>query len=458
MTEYNISRIHLWLGGGELALELGFHLQQEQRLQLTMTPELRQSIQLLQYSASELALYIHEQIQENPLISLKEKPKNDESVGFFGVRYTSKRQRYDHHNQELYEVEACPSLIQELEEQIRLLPLNAKERDACLFLIHSLDERGMIDSLSIEECKRLQNSEILISRALHTIQSLDPAGIGARSVSECLELQLRRMKATELACQLVYHLAELAEKRYKELSIRYQCTVDDIVSAVNEIQKCNPRPVAHYGTESPRYIEPDIRIHWAQEDYTVQLNERLIPQIEIHSGYDECTYRLLDDSSKEYVRGAIQRAIWLSKAIEQRRKTILSVTQTVIEYQRAFFEQGEFYLRPLNLREVAEEIGVHESTVSRVTQNKFIETNRGVFPFRYFFPNGIINQHGIEMTTTKVKNQIAELITDEDPAQPLSDQLISNLLGQTGISISRRTVAKYREELGIPSSTKRRRG
>lgn len=447
---------------GKLALELGFHLLQEQRLQLTMTPELRQSIQLLQYSASELALYIHEQVQENPLLSIKEEEEKqtEDQVSYFGVSFSYRnkyRQTDRSQNQELYQMEASPSLVQELEQQVRLLSLTSAERDACIYLIYSLDDRGMIDSLSIEECKRLQNSDTLVDRALHIVQSLEPAGVGARSLSECLQIQLQRFQASELACQLVYCLEELAEKRYKDLSVKFECTIDEILSALDEIKKCNPRPVSNYHTESPVYIEPDIRIDWTYGDYTISLNERLIPQIEINTGYDESSYNLLDESSKEYMRSAIQRAIWISKAIEQRRKTITSVTKAVIEYQRDFFERGESYLRPLNLKEVAKDVGVHESTVSRVTQNKFIETHRGVFPFRYFFPHGITSQHGDDLTTTKVKQKMEELIQSEDPTQPLSDQLLSNILKQSGIVISRRTVAKYREEMGIAPSTKRRR-
>lgn len=445
-----------------MALELGFHLLQEQRLQLTMTPELRQSIQLLQYAASELALYIHEQVQENPLLSIKEEEENqnEDQIGFFdtGFSYRNKRRQIDgRQNQDLYQIEASPSLIQELVQQVRLLRLTSAERNACIYLIYSLDDRGMIDSLSLEECKRLQNSESLVDQALHIVQSLEPAGVGARSLAECLELQLRRFQSSELACQLVYHLVELAEKRYKDLAIQYDCTVEDILFALEEIKRCNPRPVSNYHTESPVYIEPDIRIEWLHGEYTIALNERLIPQIEIHSAYDETTYQQLDESTKGYMRSAIQRAIWLSKAIEQRKKTITSVTRAVVEYQRNFFERGESYLRPLNLKEVAANVGVHESTVSRVTQNKFIETHHGVFPFRYFFPHGITSQHGVDVTTAKIKQKIEELIKNEDPVQPLSDQLLSNILKQSGIVISRRTVAKYREEMGISSSTKRRR-
>lgn len=456
MLTTSVDKVYLNFGGGAMALELGFYLQQEQRLQLAMTPELRQSIQLLQYSASELEEYIQEQMLENPLIDWKQDEEPEET--YFSSYPIRKRFHKKKDPTDFYEKVSNPTLSSYLEEQLRELVMTKIQKKVCTYMIQSLDERGFLDLHAIEECKRFQVEVDVWNHCLTIVQSLEPAGVAANNIQECLWIQLCRRGATELAKDLVKnHLVDLAEKRFSALATKYGVTQDQIIDALEEIKCCNPRPVANFTTESIVYVEPDVKVYWEGESVSVELNERLVPQLEIKTEWMEERLLNADEKSKELVRSWIQRGIWLSKAIEQRKKTILSVTNFLAEYQKDFFIYGEKYLRPLTLREVASEIGVHESTVSRVTQNKYMETNQGLFPFRFFFPHRFISSDGVDLTSARVKDMIQKLITKEESNSPYSDQILANFLVQMGIRISRRTVAKYREELGIPSSAKRRK-
>jgi RNA polymerase sigma-54 factor len=228
---------------------------------------------------------------------------------------------------------------------------------------------------------------------------------------------------------------------------------------VDEIKNCNPRPGGSYSSAPPRYVQPDIYVEKVDGEYVILLNESNTPRLKISAHYHRLLSRQENyaQEANAYLKNMMQSALWLVKGIEQRRDTIYRVAEAIVSNQQAFFEKGLDYLKPLTLKQIAEEIGMHESTISRVTQHKYMQTPRGLFPFRFFFPSGLATETGGELSAKTVKHKIQQMIADEDKSNPLSDQKISDLLKMEGIRISRRTVAKYREELKIASSAVRKR-
>lgn len=460
-----------------MALQISYGLIQEQRMKLVMTPELRQAIQLLQLSASDLEQYIHEQLAENPVLEIAEPggeggeesdvPLLDADPGEW-MAYVRRSGRGERGapNREAegfpFENLAAPSesLAEALESQLRYLHLDSGTRTLCRYLIGNLDDNGYlrIDDTSI--CKRFNADSQAFERALQVIQSLEPAGVGARSLSECLRLQLlREDPPDEVALKIAEsHLPDVAGGRIRKIARQLGCDVRRVQEAVDRLKSLNPRPGMTFASSAPRYVLPDVCVERVNGDYVVLVNEGFLPRLTVSDRYQ----RMMVDGGEQarkaadYLRNWFQSAVWLVRGIEQRRHTLYRVTRVIVEKQRAFLDHGVDFLKPLTLREVAEELGLHESTVSRATQNKYVQTPRGLFSFRYFFPSGVDSASG-GTAAKSVKKRISELIQGEDKRKPLSDQQIADLLRDGGLRISRRTVAKYREELGIPSSMARRR-
>lgn len=428
-----------------MALSIGFELVQEQQLKLVMTPELQQAIHLLQLSAVELSQYIQEQLLTNPVLDHKE----PERWTSFVDRSTEKAKWEPSDRTE-------PTLEEYLLEQLLDFSLSELEREICQALIYSLDDRGYLDCDIGWICKRFQTTASVVENCLRVIQSLEPFGVGARNLSECLEIQLRQRKDLHpLAIRIAkHHLNDVAEGRLKKIAHFLGVSVEEVQSAVNQIKTCNPKPGSSFAKERPQYIYPDLIIEECDGEFQISLNDQILPRLTIQDQYRH----LLQDVSQygeeylSYIKKQIQSAIWLIKGLEQRKWTLYRVAEAIVSLQRDFFEKGKEYLRPLTLKQVAEIVGLHESTVSRATQNKYVQTPHGLFPFRFFFPAGV----GGEVTVASVKLRIKQLIEQEDRYHPLSDQRLAELLGKEGIRISRRTVAKYREEMGIFSSARRK--
>lgn len=463
-----------------MALQMGFGLVQEQRMKLVMTPELRQAIEILQYSATDLIQYIQEQMTENPVLETNELTAFTEKFGeaddlaqlgqWFHYLNQGGFPRYPRYSRSSASKEegiverlsvGSESLAEALEAQLCYYHLDKMTKKVCLYLIHNLDERGYLDLEPESICKRLLIDQDQLSRSLEVLHSLDPAGVGARSLGECLEIQLlRKEKPNQLAIEIARnYLPDVADGKLRKIAHELQVEVMDVQRAVDEIKTCNPRPGSSYSTTPSKYVYPDVVVEKVDDEYVISMNESDMPRLTISPHYQQLMAQkdLLSEEESAYLKNWMQSALWLVKGIEQRRDTIYRVAETIVKKQQAFFKQGMDYLKPLTLKQVAEEVGLHESTISRATQHKYMQTPRGMFPFRFFFPSGLTTETGEDLSTKTVKNKIQQIIADEDKENPLSDQKISDILKAEGIRISRRTVAKYREEMRIGSSTARKR-
>lgn len=429
-----------------MVVQLGIRLDTTQQLRLVLTPELKQTIRILQYSALELEEYLHEQLTKNPL---------------FEVEYGS-HPTYRHHQEDtgpIWERLATnrPSWVEKLEAQLISFSLTPTQEELCRYLIGSLDERGYLDVEQEEVRERFSVSQEDWEICLHVLQSLEPAGIGARSLAECLVIQLKRKKCSPLALHLVeQHLEELAMKQWESLKERLQVDQQQLDEALKAIRECDPEPARQLQTDSPVYLIPDVIVKQTDEGITIQYNDDWLPKIRIQPEYQQ-----LYGSNPEayrYFRPWMKSARVLLKGLNQRRETMLRVTAAILEYQDGFLQHGVQSVKPLTLRQIAEKCDLHESTISRATQGKYLQTPHGLFPFRFFFPSGVPDRFGHRVSVRKVKELIQQLIQQESKQQPLSDQQIAQILReQEGLHISRRTVNKYRQELGIPSSVKRKK-
>ncbi|MBA4496192.1 RNA polymerase factor sigma-54 [Paenactinomyces guangxiensis] len=452
-----------------MALQMGYSLMQEQRLKLVMTPELRQAIQILQYSATDLLQYIQQEMTENPVLEFDEKSvATNEVEELNGLKHLGKSAPYSpaaastEKENPIERVAAGPaSLADALEAQLCDYDLDAKERNICLYLIRNLDEKGYLDIDSISVCKRFQIGEDEYERCLAVLHSMEPDGVGARSLSECIEIQLlRKENPNRLAIEIARdHLPAVADGKLRRIAHKLGVDVLEVQAAIDEIKSCNPRPGSSYPATSPRYVYPDVVVERVDGEYQVVLNEKDMPRLTINPRYQKLLAQkeLYGEEAAAYLKNWMQSALWLVKGIEQRRDTIYRVADAIVSKQRGFLDKGLDYLKPLTLKQIAEELNLHESTISRATQHKYMQTPRGLFSFRFFFPSGLSTENGEDLSAKTVKMKIKQLIDEEDKEKPLSDQKISNQLQLEGIRISRRTVAKYREEMGIAASSARKR-
>ena len=347
-----------------------------------------------------------------------------------------------------------------LEQQLSLVALNDPLREAAQAIIGNLDENGYLAESVEGVAQQNELPEELVAQALQVVHTLDPAGVGARSLQECLLLQLESRNAKGgVAWRIVSeHLKLLEMKQFKELARVLDRPIEHINVAVSVIQHLDPRPGLRYSGPGARYIEPDVHIVKDGDDYFIQLNDDDIPQLRLNPQYR----RLLDrdqESSKDvrnYVKERFQSALLLMKNIEQRKKTILQVCEVIIRRQREFLELGLDYLRPMMIKEIAEEIGVHPSTVSRAVANKYAHTPQGVHELRYFFSEAVQGPAGSATPLLLLKRRVKKMIEEEDSRHPLTDDQITAKLRGEGIDVTRRTVAKYREDMKIPSTHQRR--
>jgi RNA polymerase sigma-54 factor len=330
------------------------------------------------------------------------------------------------------------------------------------WIIGNLDERGYLCSTVEEIARQSGGSEEEVEAVLRVVQGLDPTGVAARDLRECLLLQLDALPGTHpLVRQIVdEHLALLQKRDFRGLCRLTGAPIEEIAEATKVIGALEPRPARGFGGEDPVYITPDIYVYKVGDDFHVLLNEDGLPKLRINSVYRDVLtggqVENFEKDTKTYVHDKVRSAMWLIKSIHQRQRTIYKVVQSIIRYQRDFFEHGVAHLKPLNLRDVADDIEMHESTVSRVTTNKYVHTPQGIFELKYFFNSSISRFDGEALASESVKEKIRKIIESEDPVRPMSDQRIAEMLKAANIDIARRTVTKYREAMNILSSTKRR--
>ncbi len=482
-----------------MALEIKQQLRLSQ--QLVMTPQLQQAIKLLQLSRLELADVVQQELQENPVLEEgqeadEELPRSvsDESeapertLADSGAEATNDREASDaekiadidwqnyadaypqtgfqggREEEERRSFEATltrrETLSEHLQWQIQLSSLEEDERAAANWIVGNLDEHGYLRAELAEISRRSGVALERVESALAKVQSFDPTGVGARDLRECLLLQLDALEIDDPLVRALVgdHLDALNRRDFRGLARTLAVAVEEVSAAAQVIGRLEPRPGRPFGGEDPVYIIPDIYVHKIGDDYHVVLNEDGLPRLRINQLYRDVLTNGGDvgKDTREYVQGKVRSALWLIKSIHQRQRTIYKVMQSIIKYQLEFFDRGVQYLRPLNLRDVAEDIGMHESTVSRVTTNKYAHTPQGIFELKFFFNSSINRVEGDAIASESVKEKIRRIISAEDPRRPLSDQRIAEMLRSANIDIARRTVTKYREAMNMLSSTKRR--
>ncbi|NJJ40268.1 RNA polymerase factor sigma-54 [Paenibacillus apii] len=441
-----------------------FGLKQEQTLKLTMTPELRQAIQILQYSSADLMSYLREQANENPVIDLKEY-----DLSMSGASSGQERTGKDYskskseNSVDLLEwiAEPADTLYKHLQAQMGLVRgLTGIRRKTALYLIGNLNEKGYLETDAPEAARVLGIPAHEVLDTLALLQSFEPAGIAARSLEECLLLQLRRSGQDDpLAVAIVQrHLNDLACNRLQKMSDALGASIPVIQETADKIRRLNPSPGAAFALNEQQYIVADITVEQTGSGYAVHLSDIGAPQVAVNPHYRQMLRNLpQQEETRQFIHDKYTTANWLMKSLEQRRQTLTRVAEAIVDMQRDFFDEGIHGLKPLTQKEIAERTGLHESTVSRAVSNKYMQTPRGLFELKYFFTSALASADGESASSESVKRRIKQLIDDEDKRKPLADQTIAELLAREGLEISRRTVAKYREEMRISSSAKRKR-
>lgn len=462
-------------------MQMSYGLSLTQTQKLVMTPELRQAITILQLSAQELDEYIEQELLENPLLDLNEDiSKNDDVIekseqkdsdtidweDYFQdcadldfLRFPREKKEEEPGLENF--VSSTPTLQEHLMMQLHLCSISRTEFKIGEFLIGNIDKKGYLTISSAEAAKILKVSEQEVEDVVKIIQTFEPAGIGARNLIECLLIQIeqRNINTPKIRELITGHLKDLAEARYSRIAEALNISLSEVQQLKDIILTLDPKPGRNFSSANEtQYIVPDAVIEKVGDDYVVIMNDNISPRLSINSYYRSLLYSENRESNiSKFLSQRLDSAMWLIKSIEQRRLTLNKVINSIVEVQRDFLDYGVTCLKPLTMKQIAERVGIHESTVSRAISGKYVQTPRGVFELKFFFKNGLDNTNGSSISSESIKKMIKKMVGEEDPYNPLSDQKLADDLKKKGIIISRRTVAKYREELGIPSSAKRKR-
>jgi RNA polymerase sigma-54 factor len=472
-----------------MAFEAKLSLRQMQKM--VMTPMLQQAINLLQLSRMELLQAVRQEVEVNPVLEemVEDTEELDEVPALKSAAEEPTAERngegqtleidWDSYLQDASDYR--PSIQYESVDRVDsesmltrpnslqdhlLFQLHLAVRDqellrlACL-IIGELDDNGYLRS-SIEELASLAGASLeSMESALQLIQGFDPAGVGARDLRECLLIQLRTQPEEHAVAEAIVgsHLQDLERHRFGKIAAALGVSLKEVQKAVALIASLEPKPGKNYSSEEPQYITPDVYILKVDGRLLVALNEDGLPRLRVSRYYRQIlsNQALAPREARGYVEEKMRSALWFIRSIEQRKRTLIKVTESLVKYQRDFFEYGISHLKPLTLREVADDISMHESTISRVTTNKYVQTPQGLFGLKYFFHRGVPSTVGEVVSSRRVRDLVRRYLTDEDSSKPLSDRKIVELLARVhGVEIARRTVAKYRGQLKIPSSNQRR--
>ena len=475
-------------------MHVTYDLNLEQSQKLVMTPKLYQAISVLQLSVLELSVYIEQQLEENPLLELGEEwgdAASEEAVyaddpiaeegeqqerefnweDYFVQQYHEARDEYSSsfdrtQNHPAYSFneanQGAVTLAEHLMSQLSLLVSSCEDKAIGEYLIGNIDHNGYLRVTLGEVREKLKVDAFKVDRMLQLIQSFDPPGVGARDLQECLLIQLRRTQIIDdVVFRLIsHHLADLANGRLVRIAHQLGVSIHEVQRASDVIKALDPKPGRSFaGLSQASYILPDVVVEKIGDEYIVQVNDSTVPKVTVNSVYYSVLKENIetDPATRRFVESKLNAAVWLLRSIEQRRQTLYKVASCLVDLQKDFLENGISHLKTLNLKKVADIIGMHISTVSRVTSNKYIQTPRGIYEMKYFFSNGLDNDEGNKVSAGSIKKFLQEIVADEDSMFPLNDNRIAEILGNRGIKISRRTVAKYRDDLGIPSIQKRKR-
>jgi len=480
-----------------MALELRQQLKLTQ--QLIMTPQLQMAIKLLQLSKLELVDVIQQEMEKNPALEEvqefepdevleKKQGSNDDSASDDSaskvqdikieenikedIDWSNYIDEYNSPGRTYYETErkeapAYETFIAErkslkdhlLWQFLMTLP-NEEDEPIASQIIGNIDKDGYL-GVSLEDIVQQSNSASeKVEEVITLIQTFDPPGVCARDLSESLIIQASQLGITDLNVINIikHHIKNLENKNYKAIAKDLKININKVVAAVNVITMLDPKPGRQYSDEEPQYITPDIYVHEYEDEFVILLNDDGMPKLRINPYYKKAirNNEKIKSETREYLQDKMRSAAWLIRSIHQRQKTIYMVMESILKFQHDFFEKGIAYLKPMILRDVAEDIEMHESTVSRVTTNKYAYTPQGIFELKYFFNSSIKRVHGDAIASTSVQDKIKKIIDSENTKKPYSDEKIAQLLKEVNISIARRTVAKYREMLGVLSSNKRK--
>ena len=454
-------------------MRLGYELTIEQTQKLAMTPELIQAIKILQLNNLDLSLYIQKELIENPV--LEEIPERQEDIKeTIDIRDRIVEEEYDEasfrrwenspendkRDFERYAVQE-ETLSDFLLEQLKISGLPETEMRTGRVIIGAIDENGYL-TVNLREIAILASVDVPVAESvLEYIQTMDPPGVGARSLSECLMIQLRQKGdvSPEVEHIVNYMLQDIADNRIAHIAKTVGLSNREVQHIIDRIRTLEPKPGRQFaGSESTGYIVPDIIVENIDGEYVISTNDGSVPKLKVSSYYSQLASQAKEDENlNKYLTSRFNSAMWLIRSIEQRKQTIMNVATSIVHFQKDYFDKGEKYIKPLTLKQIADELGIHESTVSRAIKGKYMQSPRGVCELKFFFSSGVQSHSGEGVSSNSVKSIIRDIVSREDQARPYSDQEIVALLKDKDIDISRRTVAKYREAMGIPSSSKRKR-
>lgn len=464
-------------------MRMGYELTLEQQQKLIMTPELKLALRILQLPATELDELIEQELESNPVLEFEfldevrdDKTDKEQTRDYYSeneidwkeyFQYQGKSYTFDYSNSEdndnSYDnfMTYSYTLRDHLLFQFHLTILKEDYRNIGEYIIESIDENGYLRTDIDDIAKVLKVSLEDATKVLSIIQTFEPVGVGARDLKECLLIQLKSKNMLNKIMEAIIadHLDDIANNKIIVIARRFSLPIEEVQKLCDTIKSLEPKPGRSFeSSTSTRYVIPDVYVEKINDEYIVTINDKYASRLMINQYYKS----ILNNEEKSsqactYINDKLSSAIWLLKSLEHRKNTLYNVMKAVVDYQRDFFDNGVLYLKTMTLKCIADIISVHESTVSRAINGKYVQTPRGVFEIKYFFKSGVDNKTGFTISSESIKNMIKAMVEKEDSTKPISDQDIADTLAKDGIKISRRTVAKYRDELGIPSSSKRKR-
>lgn len=457
-------------------MKLGYDLTLEQSQKLIMTPELRQAIELLQFNSMELKDYISKELEENPVLENSSAGEEFENIEEYTkdkeVDWKEYLEKYDDisyrpqidKNIQEYNYEAfttsADSLNEHLMLQLSFSDLSDKEYEVGQNIIQNINDNGYLNT-SVEEISKYTKTNIEeVEEILKLVQQFEPVGVGARDIKECLLIQVKDKKVVQpyIINIIEDYLEDIALNKIQKIAKELNIGTKEVQDAFDYIKGLEPKPGRsfHGNDDDIRYITPDAEIQLVEGEFIVIIKDVTGPRLNINTYYKELMKTAKDKDTIEFLNDRFNRAMWVIRSIDQRRSTIRKVIESILKFQMEFFLEGEKSLRPLTLKDIAEDIDMHESTISRATNGKYVQTPRGLFELKYFFSSGLLGSDG-DISSTSIKSILKDIIDKEDIKKPYSDQKIAEILKDKQINISRRTVAKYRDELNIPASSMRKR-
>lgn len=442
-------------------------LELNQSQKLILTAQLKQSLAILNMSRLEVEEEIRKEAESNPLLDAE---KNDEGIDWEkyiknmetkSIKQDKNDAPYSSENDINFEnmVKDVNNLYESLKDELKYFKLTSEEKKICNYIIDSLDEDGYLKATDKDISNRLNINTNEFKKCLEIVQQLDPAGIGARNLSECLILQLERYGISDIIIEniIINDLELIGKNKLKDITKKYKISMEKCKKAIDTIRSLDPKPGRVCSNEKCMYIQPDVIVDNIEGKYYVYANERDVYNIKINNFYKNMMKNSDDSYAKTFIKDKLNSAANLIKNIENRKNTILSIAEAIVEEQNEFIEKGEKYIKPMKMKDIAEKLNIHESTVSRGVNGKYMLTPFGLYEFKYFFNTALeTNKLSESASSISIKMNIKDIINSEDKKKPLSDDTISKILKEKGVSVARRTIAKYREELGIASSSKRK--